>query len=282
MKKTALAIFALAGMSVCAVNIPTGTYIYSGSVLNYKHEIMGAEEGLTIQAVNADGIVLASCKVTEPVDSQGINYILEVPVSTVASGKSAAVGDILNCVILSAAGTTNISPTSMPPVLAANAITNLNIVSASATAYKYGDGTVLVADPYVDGLRPLMKYKAGTTVYDAEADWDGDGADNYEEYVAGTNPFDPSDYLRITAFSIAEKKNLVTFEYAGGHLYTLKTTTSLTNDWNRTSFSVDSPSQAPQNTFAPQGSEEEDIGTAVLYTSPAADSPSAFYRIGVE
>lgn len=265
-----------------AVNIPIGTYIYTGSVLNYKHEVQTSADGLTIQAVDSSGVVLASCKVIDPIDSQGINYVLEVPVSTMPSAKSATVGDLLTCVIVSAAGTTNVSPTSLPPVAAANAITNLNVVSASVTAYKYGSDVVFVADDYVSGLMPLMKYKAKTSTYDAAADWDGDGASNYEEYVAGTNPFDPSDFLRITAISVAGNKHVLEFEYAGGHLYTLKSTASLTNSWNSASFSVDSPEKSAQDTFAADGNEDDDIGTAVIFTAPALDSPSAFYKIGVE
>lgn len=269
-------------MAACALNIPTGTYIYSGSVMNYKHEVLTGVDGLTVQAVNADGVVLASCRVIDPVDSQGVNYVLEVPVSTTASAKSAAIGDSLTCVLISAAGTTNISPTSLPPVLAANAITNLNIVSASVTAYKYGDGTVFVADDYVAGLQPLMKYKVKTSTYSADADWDGDGVLNYDEYVAGTNPFDPTDYLRITAFAAAPEKHVLSFEYAGGHLYTLKATSSLTNDWNRASFRMAGAGDKEISSFAAEGDEETGIGTAVIYLAPAADSPSAFYRIGVE
>ena len=42
----------------------------------------------------------------------------------------------------------------------------------------------------------------GHSEYSAADDWDGDSMTNYEEYVAGTNPFDPSDYLRVTSFSV--------------------------------------------------------------------------------
>lgn len=278
---TVLALSATAALAG-PVNIPTGTCIYSGSILNYKHEVMCAADELSVQAVDSSGNVLASCRVVDPAGPDGVNYILEVPVSTVSSAKSAAIGDSLTCVLLSASGVTNVSPMPLPVVFAANAITNVNIVSAGVTQYSYGDGSVPVADDYVAGLLPLMKYQAGTTEYNAAADWDGDGVSNYDEYVAGTNPFDASDFLRITGVDIRSGKHVITFEYAGGHLYTLKSSLSLTNSWGRTSFSVSGADGKQVAAFSAEGDEETGIGTATIYLAPAADSASVFYRIGVE
>ena len=90
-------------------NFPLGTYIYTGSVINYKHEICTSADRLTIQAVTMNGVVLASSKVVDPAASSGVNFCLEVPVSTIASAKSAAIGDALNCVVISEGGVTNVS-----------------------------------------------------------------------------------------------------------------------------------------------------------------------------
>ena len=271
-------------LSASGVNFPVGTYIYTGSVLDYRHEVMTADAGLTIQAVSTNGTVLASSRVTNPVVSSGVNFVLEVPVSTEASAKSAAIGDALTCVVISEGGVTNVSAQPMPPVSAANAITNLNVVSASATAFPYGDDgkTVLVSDDYLAGLAPWMQ-AYGKSAYDAAADWDGDGASNYAEYKAGTNPFDPSDRLRITDFKVGADSHLLTFEYAGGHLYALDSSKTLTNKtWMVESFRAGSPAAVPQKSVSVPGREDEDVGVMTLYLVPASAEPSMFYTIRAE
>ena len=271
-------------LSASGVNFPVGTYIYTGSVLDYRHEVMTADAGLTIQAVSTNGTVLAASRVTDPVVSSGVNFVLEVPVSTEASAKSAAVGDALNCVVISEGGITNVSAQPMPPVAAANAITNLNVVSASATAFPYGDDgkTVLVSDDYLAGLAPWMQ-AYGKSAYDAAADWDGDGVSNYAEYKAGTNPFDPSDRLRITDFKFGQDSTLLRFEYAGGHLYALDSSKTLTNKtWMVESFRAGSPAAVPQKSVSVPGREDEDVGVMTLYLVPASAEPSMFYTIRAE
>ena len=282
--QTALVLVGTVALSTSGVNFPVGTYIYTGSVLDYRHEVVTADAGLTIQAVATNGTVLASSRVTDPVQTSGVNFVLEVPVSTEASTKSAAVGDALTCVVISEGGVTNVSSQPMPPVAAANAITNLNVVSASATDFPYGDDgkTVLVSDDYLAGLVPWMQ-AYGKSAYDAAADWDGDGASNYAEYKAGTNPFDPSDRLRITDFKFGQDSTILCFEYAGGHLYALDSSKTLTNKtWMVESFRAGSPAAVPQRSISVPGTEDEDVGVMTLYLTPASSEPSMFYTIRAE
>ena len=283
MKKT-LAAFTGASLAAAAlgVNFPLGTYVYTGSVLDFRHETLTSEADAVIQAVASNGTVLASSRITDPVPSSGVNYVLEVPVSSEASGKSATIGDSLSLVLVTAGVATNVSTRALPPVAAANAITNLTVVSASATTFPYGDGTVLVADDYLAGIAPYMQAE-GKSAYDPAADWDGDGASNYEEYKAGTNPFDPSDRLRITEFRLQDDSTLLRFEYAGGHVYAIDTSASMTNmSWNASSFAVGTPGAAEQRAFWVKGNEYEDIGEAAVYLAPASSSPSMFYALRAE
>ena len=277
---------AFAASAALAANFPLGTFVYTGSVLDYRHEVIDSTEDATIQAVSKSGAVLASSRVTDPVAGSGVNFVLEVPVATEASAKSAAVGDELSLVLISSGGTTNVSPRAIPPVSAANAITNLTVVSASAKEFPYSSGgesgTVLVAEDYLAGIASLMAAD-GRTEYDPAADWDGDGASNYEEYKAGTNPFDPSDRLRITEFRLQDDSTLLRFEYAGGHVYAIDTSASLTNmSWNAASFAVGTPGAAEQRAFWVKGNEYEDIGEAAVYLAPASSSPSMFYALRAE
>ena len=286
MKATPILALALATAAAAGANFPLGTYVYTGSVMNYKNELCSSADRLTVQAVAQDGTILASGRVVDPAESSGVNYRLEVPVSSQASGKSAAIGDELNCVVLSGSGTTNVAAVPFPPVERANAIARVNLVSASAKAFTDGDDgeTVLVSDEYLDEIAAMMKRK-GKTEYDPFADWDGDGASNYAEYKSGTNPFDPSDRLRITEFErdAADDDHLIEFEYAGGHLYAVDASPTLTNRaWRVAPFKTGSSGGSVQTDVWFPGNEYEDVGTATLYVAPAADSPSMFYTIRVK
>lgn len=282
MKSLSVVFFAGLAATALGVNFPLGTYVYTGSVLDFRHEALTSDAGATIQAVASNGTVLASSRIVDPVESTGVNFVLEVPVSSEASGKSAAIGDSLSLVLVTSGGATNVSTRALPPVSAANAITNLTVVSASATSFPCGDGTVLVADDYLAGIAPFMQAE-GKSAYDPAADWDGDGASNYEEYKAGTNPFDPSDRLRITEFRLRDDSTLLRFEYAGGHVYAIDTSASLTNKaWAAASFAVGAPGAAEQQTFWVKGNEYEDIGETAVYLAPASSSPSMFYALRAE
>ena len=69
--------------------------------------------------------------------------------------------------------------------------------------------------------------------YDPFADYDHDGVSNYNEYRAGTDPFNPDDKLEIKAYAGAQNMlNSLSFEYVGGHIYGVETTLSLTKSPN--------------------------------------------------
>lgn len=262
-----------------AVNIPLGTYIYAGSVLDFRNTVQDAESGLTIYAVSTNGTVLSSCPVVDA-DASGCNFRLEIPVSSFATAKSAAIGDAPNCFIESAKGMRAAATTSFPPILCASAVTNCVVKYASAREFDHNGETVLVPEDYIDGISYWIE-AGGHPGYSASADWDGDGRTNYEEYVAGTNPFDPTDYLRVTAFSASPRLHVLTFEYVGGHLYALKSAESLSNpEWVQTKFSGESG--VPQTTAVYEGSGDEDAGLATLYVTPVADTPQKFYKVEVK
>jgi len=280
-KAKVLSVAMLAAFSLAsgAVNYPLGTYIYTGSVMDYRNTVQGAESGLKIYAVSTNGTVLSSCEIVDA-DESGCNFRLEVPVSTFATEKSAAVGDAPNCFIESATGMRSAATTAFPPILCASAVTNCVVKYANAREFDHKGETVLVPEDYIDGIAYWMS-QGGHAEYSAADDWDGDGRSNYEEYVAGTNPFDPSDYLRVTSFSVTPSAHVLTFEFVGGHLYALQSAESLSSPkWVQTRFAGESGST--QTTAVYEGSEEEDVGRATLYVTPVADTPQKFYKVEVK
>ena len=79
MKKT-LAALACASLAAAAlgVNFPLGTYVYTGSALDYRHEALTSDAGALIQAVASNGTVLASSRIVDPVESTGVNFVLDI------------------------------------------------------------------------------------------------------------------------------------------------------------------------------------------------------------
>ena len=278
-KALSVAVLAASFIASGAVNYPLGTYIYTGSVMDFRNAVQGADSGLTIHAVSTNGTVLSSCALVDA-DESGYNFRLEVPVSTFATEKSAAVGDAPNCIIESATGIRSAATTAFPPILCASAVTNCVVKYANAREFDHKGERVLVPEDYIDGIQPWMD-AFGHSEYSAADDWDGDGITNYGEYVAGTNPFDPSDYLRVTSFSVTPSAHVLTFEFVGGHLYALQSAESLSNPkWVQPRFVGESGST--QTTAVYEGPEDEDVGQATLYVTPVADTPQRFYKVEVK
>ena len=262
-------------------NFPIGTYVYAGTAMNFRNEVLTSADEVRIQAVAEDGTILAVAPVVDAPGENGVNFRLEVPVSTRAGEKSAAVGDAPRCVVVTSSGSRGAATERFPPILCASAVTNCIIVWSEAVTFTNGDTAAVAVVPqeYLDNIAPLMEME-GRPSYDPWADWDGDGASNYAEYTAGTNPFNRYDYLKITAFSATPARALVSFEYVGGHLYALQSAKSLSRpEWAATEFKT-SESAGGQKALYAAG--EEDVGEATLYVTPAADEPQMFFRVEVK
>ena len=283
MLKPVVALTALVAMfsAKAEPNFPLGTYVYAGTAMNYRNEALTSADEVRIQAVATNGAVLASAAVVDAPAESGVNFRLEVPVSTFASAKSAAIGDAPRCVIVTSSGARGAATETFPPILCASAVTNCIIVWSAAATFTNAEtsAVAIVPQEYLDNIAPYMGME-GHSSYEPWADWDGDGANNYAEYAAGTNPFDPSDYLRITEFAAVPGRAQVTFEYVGGHLYGLKSAKSLSSpEWAATEFKT-SESAGGQKALYAAG--EEDVGEATLYVTPVSDEPQMFFKVEVK
>ena len=48
-----------AALAAVGANFPLGTYVYTGSVMNYRHEVLTSADGVSVQAVATNGTGLA-------------------------------------------------------------------------------------------------------------------------------------------------------------------------------------------------------------------------------
>ena len=281
-KLAGLLLLSLAAMSVssvaAAVNFPTGTHLIKGTLKDWQNKVLTSSAAVTIQAVATNGTVIASTKVSDP-SADGCNFLLQIPLSSTATDSTAAIGDTLNCVLIQESG---LSLAATPLVVGdANAVSNVFLAFVNMRNYMSTNGTDTASVPseYVDTIAAWMEAYGIEGDYDPFADYDGDRATNYEEYCAGTNPFDPTDKLSITAYAAPkDAPHAISFEYVGGHVYGVAATTSLTNpEW---------AAQPVRKTETDAGHEqvmpsadEEDVGVATIYVVPAEGASSQFFKV---
>ena len=284
-KKALVLLLSLATLNAAmAVNFTVGTHIIKGSVMGYdengRNILLSSESGVKIRAVDENGNVIAESKVKDA-SIDGVNFILQVPLSKTATDLTCAVGDQLNCVMVEASGILiSTEPVTVGGALETQTVT-LKMIDVQRYVSPVDGRTNEVAQAYVDAIEAWMEYDEELCgkPYDPFADYDNDGRSNYAEYLAGTNPFDPSDCLAIKAFTVTPGLATISFEYVGGHVYGVTTTTDLTNpEWMsqkvRTSASGEEFSQ-----IAPSD-DPEDVGDNItIFMTPGMNGPRGFYKL---
>ena len=262
-----------------AANFPVGTHLIKGTLKDWQNKVLTSSAAVTIQAVATNGTVIASTKVADPT-ADGYNFLLEIPLSSKATDLTAAVGDRLNCVLIQESG---LSLAVDPLVVGeANAVSTVSLAYVNMKNYTSTDGTGTTASvpaEYVETIAAWMEAYEIEGDYDPFADYDNDGASNYAEYRAGTNPFDASDKLAITAYSAPQNApHAISFEYAGGHVYGVATTLSLTNPQWATQKVKKTETDAEREQVMPSA-DEDDVGVATIYVVPAEGAKSQFFKV---
>ena len=265
--------------AVAAVNFPIGTHLVKGTLKDWQNKVLTSTAAVTIQAVATNGTVIASTKVANPTED-GYNFLLQIPLSSTATDSTAAVGDTMNCVLVQDSGLS----LAVDPITVgdANAVSTVALAYVNMKDYTSTNGTGTTASvpaEYVDTIAPWMEAYEIEGDYDPFADYDNDGASNYDEYRAGTNPFDPSDKLAITAYSAPQNApHAITFEYAGGRVYGVSTTLSLTNpQWaTQPVKKSETDVEHEQVMFS---ADEDDADMTTIYVVPAEGSKSQFFKL---
>ena len=265
--------------AVAAANFPVGTHLYKGTLKDWQNKVLTSSASVTVQAVATNGTVLASTKVTDPT-TDGYNFVLQIPLSTTATDSTAAVGDKLNCVLIQESGLSlAVSPLVVGEANAASAVSLTYVNMKTYTATNGTGQTVQVPVEYVEAITPWLETYEIAGDYDPFADYDGDGVSNYDEYRAGTGPFDASDKLAITDYVAPEDApHAISFEYVGGHVYGVATTLSLTNPQWMTQGVKTSETAAESDQVMPSA-DADDVGVATIYVVPAEDTDRQFFKV---
>ena len=101
----------------------------------------------------------------------------------------------------------------------------------------------------------------------AQADPDGDGLNNEQEYLAGTDPTDPASTLVIAAIDRLGSDIRVTWKVEGGHGYFVQTNASPGSGFVDFSPLISVPSNAVEST------------TNYLHVGGATNAPVQYYRV---
>ena len=250
---------------VAAPNFPLGTHLIKVTLKDWENKVLTSTAAVTIQAVATNGTVIASTAVANPT-AEGYNFLLQVPLSTRATDSTAAVGDKLNCVLIQESG---LSLAATPlPVGEANAVSSVALEFVNMKSYTNGTEVVNVPAEYVDTIAAWMD------AYEIEEEYNP-----FAEYCAGTDPFDATDKLEIKAYALQSASlHAISFEYAGGHIYGVATTASLTNpEWALQK--VKKTAEDTEHEQVMPSADEEDVGLTTIYVVPAEGATSQFFRL---
>ena len=268
----------LAALNAVAANFPVGTHLVKGTLKDWQNNVLTSSAAVTIQAVATNGTVIASTPVGNP-SADGYNFVLQIPLSTTATDSTVAVGDQLNCVLIQETG---LALAASPITVGnANAVSSLALEFVNMQSYTNSTGTTVnVPAEYVDMIAAMMEDEGiEGEDYDPFADYDHDGVSNYNEYRAGTDPFNPDDKLEVKAYTASQSApHAISFEYVGGHIYGVETTLSLTNpEWALQKVKK-TETDSEHEQIMPSD-DEEDVGLATIYVVPAEGATSQFFKL---
>lgn len=260
---------------------PYGTYLVKGAIKGVYNTVSAdfGADAPTVRVQRADGTVIAEALVAAA-NAEGFNFVLRIPVASESTTEACAVGETLDCVFATSDGELKLTG-----ALAVDTPIRVGVLTINWTEVRTytnpEDGTVVEipsayveeAQLWIDGDESLKG-----TDYDPWADYDGDGVSNYGEFLAGTNPFDASDRLHITALDPKEDRLALSFEHVGGHVYAVSSTDALA----KPAWAVRRARKTVEGDELEQVLAEGDDGepgVTQVFITPADGATSEFFRV---
>lgn len=257
--------------------LPYGTYQVRGSFRGDYNTAMRDFGSAKLRAQRADGTVVAETRVSSA-DAEGDNFVLSIPVASASTAKSCTVGETLDCVLVTDEGSLDVpnSLTVASPIKTGKVTFNCTEVK-SYTNPK--DGTVVeIPTAYVEEAQSWLDEIMNGATYDPWADYDNDGISNYGEFLAGTIPFDETDYLRVKEFSVKEGKFALKFEHVGGHVYAVSSANTLARpEWAKKRVRKNADGAELDQVLA--DGVDGDVGETTIYITPVGGATSEFFRL---
>ncbi|MBQ3809814.1 MAG: hypothetical protein II839_03240 [Kiritimatiellae bacterium] len=268
-------------------------FTYLGRLMDSSHAAFDADRVATISAYDAGGTLLAKSETFFLPDSRR-NYRLRIPLADGDAKGFSKTGNVLSIAVEDDAGRVWSGV-----VVDAGATNGLSTVGEPGGVYevdivlgedKDGDG---VDDALLERLKRQWEIYGdpSETEFDPTADHDGDGVSTIDEALAGTNPFDKDDALRIKTFvldaeTLRGATNALTslsFPVVLGRAYAVQTADAPTGTWSNVSFFLAPGDAAPVNVLAVSSKATAAVGEPVtVYLLPASDRDAAFFRVKVE
>ena len=254
--------------ALAAPVMPYGTYLVKGAFKGEYNTVLRDFGTAAVRAQRADGTVIAESTVASA-DAEGFNFILSIPVASKATPKACEVGETLDCVFAAGDETLEVPNTLTvgPPIHVGVLTFNCTPVASCTNA---ANGSVVeIPTAYLAEAQAYLDAEGEGKIYDPWADDDGDGVSNYAEYLAGTIPFDASDFLHISGTGSEEGQFSLKFEHVGGHVYAISATPSLSEpEWGSRRVSKEAKGSELDQVMAEGGDGEP--GETVVYITPAA------------